>query len=188
MTLSLARRRLTRHRSEVLTHDELTRRWPTLPLATSGTIHTLVRRLGGGVHDTPDAITLSPVTGIVGDRWASAGAKRHPEAQVTLMERRVVDLLTGHPSRWHVPGDNLVVDLDLSFAALPVGARLACGEVVLEITAKPHAGCDKFRARLGDDALRWVNAREHRALRLRGVNARILVGGTLRRGACLARA
>jgi MOSC domain-containing protein YiiM len=157
-------------------------RFRRTPLATSGAIHTLVLRKGGGVHEQPHAITLSPVSGIVGDRWALAGPKRHPEAQVTLIERRVAALLTGDPSRWHIPGDNVVVDLDLSFAALPVGARLAAGGVVLEITAKPHAGCDKFRERLGGDALRWVNARGNRGLRLRGVNARILVGGTLRRG------
>ncbi len=168
--------------------DELDRRWRVAPLITSGTVHTLVRRLGGGLHDTPDAVVLHATMGIVGDRWGQAGVKRHPLAQVTIMERRVVDLLTGHRARWHVPGDNVIADLDLSMAALPAGTRLRAGDAILEITAEPHAGCAKFRERLGDDALRWVNERAHRGRRLRGVNARILVGGTLRRGDRLVRA
>jgi MOSC domain-containing protein YiiM len=159
--------------------DDLERRWRATPLAISGAIRCLVRRTAPGVHDTPAAIVVAPDRGVVGDRWA-AGAAPHPEAQVTLIERRVVELLAGPPDRWHVPGDNLVVDLDLSAAALPIGARLACGDAVLEITAKPHAGCDKFRERLGDHALRWVNDRTRRDRRLRGVHARVLAGGTLR--------
>lgn len=165
---------------------ELERRWRATELATTGTIHVIVRRRAPGLHDQPGAAVLSPRHGVVGDRWAS-GARPHPLAQVTLIERRVVTLLAGDRSRWHLPGDNLVVDLDLSFAALPAGARLAAGDAVLEITAQPHAGCDTFRARLGDAALRWVNDRDHRERRLRGVNARVVAGGVIRRGDRLVR-
>lgn len=168
--------------------DELEQRWRCAPLRTDGTIHTLVIRRGDGIHETPAAITLHEELGVLGDRWSSSGAKRSLEAQVTLIERRVASVLAGPPERWHVPGDNLVVDLDLSHAALPAGARLASGGVVLEITEKPHSGCAKFRARLGDDALRWVNARAHRGDRLRGLHARVLRGGVLRVGDRLVRA
>lgn len=161
--------------------DELEQRWRCEPLRTDGTIHTLVIRRGDGAHATPSAITLHEELGVLGDRW-SHGPRRNLEAQVTLIERRIAAVLAGPPHRWHVPGDNLVVDLDLSHAALPTGARIACGRVVLEITEKPHNGCDKFRARLGDDALRWVNARDHRGDRLRGLHARVLRGGVLRVG------
>jgi MOSC domain-containing protein YiiM len=161
--------------------EELERRWRAMPVVTTGAIRSLVRRTAPGVHDTPGAIVVAPDRGVLGDRWA-AGAAPHPECQVTLIERRIAELLAGGPDRWHVPGDNLVVDLDLSALALPVGARLAGadGGAVLEITAKPHAGCDTFRERLGDHALRWVNDRANRDRRLRGVHARVLVGGTLR--------
>lgn len=165
---------------------ELERRWQTLPMATTGAIRCLVRRTSPGVHDTPQAVTVAPGRGVLGDRY-SASAKRHYGAQITLIERRVVELLAGGPERWHVPGDNLVVDLDLSEAALPAGTRLGCGGAVLEVTPVPHAGCDKFRARLGDEAIRWVNDRHWRARRLRGIHARVLVGGTLRVGDHLVR-
>ncbi len=33
--------------------------------------------------------------------------------------------------------------------------RLRLGTALVQISAKPHAGCDKFRARLGAEALRW---------------------------------
>jgi hypothetical protein len=155
--------------------------WRRAPLLTDGTIHMLVVRVADGVHDRPDAIVLHEELGVLGDRWL-----RHPtrtiESQVTLIERRVAELLTGPRERWHVPGDNIVVDLDLSKETLPTGARIGAGDVILEITEKPHAGCNKFRSRLGDDALRWVNDRDHRGDRLRGVHARVLRGGVLRVG------
>ncbi len=157
----------------MLSPDELEQRWQERPALDDGTIHVFVVRRGGGVHEMPETVTLSPDEGLVGDRW-SAAPERDPDAQLTLMERRVAALLT---ENLHVPGDNLVVDLDLSVAALPVGARLRIGSALVEITAKPHAGCDTFRARLGDDALRWVNARERRDRRLRGVYARIVEAG-----------
>jgi MOSC domain-containing protein YiiM len=165
---------------------ELEHRWRASTIGTSGVIHHLVRRPSPGIHETPTGFVLSPSRGVVGDRWA---ARQVPElqAQVSMIERRIVELLTGTRDRWNLPGDNLVVDLDLSVAALPVGTRLAAGDAVLEITAKPHAGCDRFRERLGDVALRWVNDRAHRDRRRRGVYARILVGGAVRKGDRLVR-
>jgi MOSC domain-containing protein YiiM len=87
-----------------------------------------------------------------------------------------------------VPGDNVIVELDLGEAALPVGTRLRLGSAVIEITAKVHAGCSKFRARMGDDALRWINAAPHRSRRLRGVFARIMSVGTVSVGDFVLRA
>jgi MOSC domain-containing protein YiiM len=161
----------------MLDHDELERRWQAGAAIDDGTIHVIVVRKGSDVHETPARIALSPEHGLDGDRW-SASTPPDPDAALSLIERRVAALLTDHdPARLHVPGDNLVVDLDLSFAALPLGARLRIGTALVEISAKPHAGCDKFRARLGDEALRWVNARERRDRRLRGVYAKILEAG-----------
>lgn len=155
--------------------------WRTSPRRDDGTIHTLVVRTSDGVHERPGAITLHEELGVLGDRWRWH-VRRTPTSQVTLMERRVTELLTGAPERWHIPGDNLVVDLDLSLAASPTGTQLEANGVILEVTDKPHTGCDKFRARLGDDALRWVNGREHRPDRLRGLYVRVLRGGVLRLG------
>ncbi len=160
--------------------------WRTSPVLTDGTLHVLVVRTADSVHDQPAAITLHEELGVLGDRWVRH-PKRSPASQVTLIERRVAAVLAGPRERWHIPGDNLVVDLDLSEDALPAGARVGAGDVILEITEKPHTGCAKFRARLGDEALRWVNARDHRGHRLRGAHARVLRGGVLRLGDRLTR-
>ena len=79
-------------------------------------------------------------------------------------------------------GDQLYVDLDLSPANLPPGTRLALGSAVIEVTDQPHLGCAKFAARFGQDAWRFVNSRVGRELRLRGLNARVVVSGSVRTG------
>ena len=95
--------------------DELERRWQAGAATDDGTIHAFVVRKGNAVHETPARITLTPETGVDGDRW-STSAPRDPAAQISFIERRVVALLTGEdPSQLHVPGDNIVVDLDLAF-------------------------------------------------------------------------
>jgi len=72
------------------------------------------------------------------------------------------------------------VDFDLSETNIPPGTRLAIGPAVIEITAPPHLGCKKFSARFGPDAVKFVNSPEGKQLHLRGVNARIINGGTIR--------
>jgi MOSC domain-containing protein YiiM len=52
----------------------------------------------------------------------------------------------------------------------------------VEISAEPHTGCAKFKARFGAAALAFVNSPTGRDLRLRGVNARIITAGTIRVG------
>ncbi len=62
------------------------------------------------------------------------------------------------------------------------GSRLAIGATVIEVSAQPHSGCQKFSQRFGVDALRFVNSEAGRKLRLRGLNARVVVPGTIRPG------
>ena len=61
-------------------------------------------------------------------------------------------------------------------------AGLGLDNLVIEITAEPHTGCGKFRARFGSDALRFVNSPTGKALRLRGACAKVVVPGQIRRG------
>src|SRR5687768_730967 len=92
--------------------------------ARSGAIELIVVRIGDGAHVTPARVVVTPKGGIEGDRWAAA-AKRDARAEISLIDRRVVDAIAGDdPARRHLAGDNLVVDFELSAAALPVGARL----------------------------------------------------------------
>ena len=53
------------------------------------------------------------------------------------------------------------------------------GSAVIEITPPPHTGCKKFVERFGLDATLFVNSPTGRALRLRGVNARVVEPGSI---------
>jgi MOSC domain-containing protein YiiM len=74
------------------------------------------------------------------------------------------------------------VDLDLSTDNMPAGTRLAIGESVIEVTEQPHTGCRKFAARFGVEALAFISTPVGKALRLRGLNAKVVVPGAIRRG------
>lgn len=151
---------------------------PALP-RDAGRVHLLVLRKGGGVHETPAEAELSPEDGLHGDRWGQG--KRNPDTQVTLMRLDVAELVRATPEQpLHTPGDNVLVDLDLSEEALPIGTRLRLGEALLEVSPEPHTGCKLFSQRFGATALAWVNHKDHRARRLRGVNCRVIEGGRVR--------
>ena len=98
------------------------------------------------------------------------------------MNARVIALLAQEKERWQLAGDQLFIDLDLSAENLPPGTRLALGSAVIEVTDQPHTGCAKFMERFGKEALKFVNSTEGKALRLRGLNARVVQAGTIRVG------
>jgi hypothetical protein len=153
-----------------------------------GTVELLVRRPAPGEREVLAVATLDPVDGLLGDGWSvrpcrlSDDGGPHPQMQLTLMNARVAALVAGPVDRWPLAGDQMFVDFDLSVDALPLGARLAVGTAVVEVTAPPHRGCAKFAARFGPAALRFVNSPVGAALRLRGVNTRVVEGGVVRPG------
>ena len=137
--------------------------------------------------------TLDLEEGLVGDVWLARGSKSrpdgsaNPDAQLTLMNARAAEVITGSRDRWPLAGDQLYVDLDLSIDNLPPGTRLAVGDAVVEVTPEPHTGCAKFSARFGTEALKFVNKSPGRELRLRGVNARVVTPGAIRAGDTITR-
>jgi MOSC domain-containing protein YiiM len=155
--------------------------------ATAGTVELIVRRPAVDEREVLDEGRLDLEAGLVGDSWLPRGSGRHdgapnPDAQLTLMSSRAVAAVAGGRERWPLAGDQLYVDLDLSFENLPAGTRLALGDAVVEVTAEPHTGCAKFSARFGSEALKFVNKPPGRELRLRGVNAKVVTPGTVRVG------
>jgi MOSC domain-containing protein YiiM len=146
----------------------------------AGTLEMIVRRPRSDDREVLDAVRLDPDAGLVGDRWGAA-LPRRDEQQLTLMNSRVIAVVAQHRARWPLAGDQLYVDFDLSADNVPAGTRLAVGAAVIEVSAKPHMGCGKFRARFGFDAVRFVNSPLGH-LQLRGINARILSGGDVRVG------
>lgn len=156
--------------------------------AEAGAIVRIVRRPEPEHREIVESAVLDVEEGLVGDCWRVRGSKRMPdgsadrEAQITIMNSRFAALVAGGPEGWERAGDQLYVDLDLSVENLPVGTRLAVGSAVVEVSEIPHTGCLKFSGRFGPDALRAVSSPDGRALRLRGVNTRIVVAGELRVG------
>lgn len=151
-----------------------------------GTLALIVRRPDVRQREVLEEAQLDIAVGLVGDRWSIPTPEKtpHPGKQITIMSSRVIALLAGDD--WAPAGDQLFVDLDLREEALPAGARISVGAAVLEVTPDPHTGCKKFAERFGLDALVWTKAPEHAHLRLRGLHARVIVPGTIRRGDALA--
>lgn len=144
-----------------------------------GRVDLLVVRRAPGKHETPAQAEVTREHGMTGDRWEKGfGWLRDPDRQLTLMMTRVAELVCdGQPL--HLPGDNLLVSLDLGERALPIGSRLRAGGALLEVTRKPHLGCKKFLARFGADALAWVNDEQGKARKLRGINCRVIEPGII---------
>ena len=147
-----------------------------------GTLELIVRRPDVGERETLEEAELDVGLGLVGDSWSRRGKHPNPKSQLTLMNARAVHLVAGDRERWPLAGDQLYVDLDLSDENLPPGTRLAIGEAVVEVSDLPHLGCEKFTARYGAAARELVNSPVGVSLNLRGVNAQVVQGGTVRRG------
>jgi len=153
-----------------------------------GVLEMIVRRPQVGEREILEEGRLDLVDGLVGDSWKNRKSRRtadgtpHPDMQLNLMNSRVVALVSQDRSRWHLAGDQLFVDFDLSAANVPIGTKLAIGSAVIEVTAQPHTGCGKFVERFGLDAMKFVNSPEREHLHLRGINARVVRAGVMRVG------
>jgi hypothetical protein len=156
-----------------------------------GRLELIVRRPAQDEREILVEAQLDLELGLLGDRWATRNAATTPvylAAQLTVINTRLLAAIEPDRTRWSLAGDQLYVDLDLSIRNLPPGTRLAVGDAVVEVTEAPHTGCAKFSARFGSEALRFVNSPEGRALRLRGMNTRVVQPGTVRPGDAIGKA
>ena len=153
-----------------------------------GVLQLIVRRPHIEEREILQEAELDPVKGLVGDNWITRGSSRtadgsaHPHMQLNIMNARVTALVAQKKDRWHLAGDQLYLDMDLSAENLPAGAQLAIGSAVIEVTPPPHTGCQKFVSRFGVEAMKFVNSPVGRDLRLRGLNARVVQAGVIRVG------
>ena len=154
----------------------------------NGVLDMIVRRPRVDNREVLDEAQLDVEQGLMGDSWIYRGSAKtadggpHPEMQITIMNSRVVDLVAQAKERWPLAGDQLFIDIDLSKANLPAGSRIAIGSAIVEVTEPPHLGCQKFVARFGADAMKFVNSAVGRELCMRGVHARVIQSGTVRTG------
>ena len=142
-----------------------------------GRVVALVTRQPDEGRTRHDVLTFSEERGAHGDRWTLG--KHGTENQVTAMESVVGELVANGQSL-ALFGDNLLVDLRLDEQNLPTGSRVRVGDqVLLEVTAKPHTGCSKYKARFGAAALRAISRKDRRSLRLRGIHLRVVEPGVV---------
>ena len=153
-----------------------------------GVLDLIVRRQAVNEREMLEEAQLDLVQGLVGDTWNRRRSTSTPdgspniEMQITVMNSRVAALVSQEKYRWQLAGDQLYIDMDLSAENLPAGARLALGSAVIEVTAPPHLGCQKFVARFGIEAMKFVNSPVGKDLRLRGIHARVVQPGLIRTG------
>lgn len=153
-----------------------------------GVLDLIVRRPGVNDREVLAEGELHLDEGLVGDSWKRRRSKTTPDGspnplmQLNIMSARVIALVAQVKSRWQMAGDQLFLDLDLSAENLPAGTRLSLGSAVIEVTPPPHLGCQKFVARFGLDAMRFVNSPLGRQLNLRGINAKVIQAGAIRLG------
>lgn len=151
----------------------------------NGTLEAIVIRPEHGQREDLESCEISLAGGVHGDHWAKGcwktteDGKPHPDVQVCIMNARCIDLIAQERPRWPLAGDNIFVDLDLRPENMPPGQRLRIGSAVIEITAVAHTGCQKFVERYGQPAVVFVNGPKGRAMRLRGIYARVVQDGRI---------
>jgi hypothetical protein len=142
----------------------------------AGRLILIVRRLADGTREALESAVLSPDEGVPGDGW-NRRPPRNVEAQLAVMSHAVAELIANGQSLT-VFGDNLFVDLDISAENLTTGTRLRVGDAVVEVTPKPHNGCNKFKERFGQAAHDLVWAQPTRHQNLRGIYWKVVEAGT----------
>ncbi len=153
-----------------------------------GRLEMIVRRPKVNKREVADIGVLDAENGLVGDNWLTRGSSRtftgkgHPEMQLNLMNYRFALLIADRRERVPLAGDQLFVDLDLSEENVPPGTRLSVGVATLEVTSVPHLGCKKFVERFGLDAMKISNSEFGRKHHLRGINAKVVTGGSVKVG------
>ena len=152
-------------------------------------ISQLCVRPGFEVRSFPQEVSVSVASGIAGDgRWLTKPWLRlengdpDPSIQVCIISQRVMDLCWKDRESSLHPGDLFAVDMDLTEENLPAGSRLQAGSVILEVSTVFNDACAKWVKRYGKDSYKWVNAPEHRALRLRGILCKVVQDGVIRVG------
>lgn len=154
----------------------------------NGALKLIVRRPADGQREVLETGELDLGVGLIGDNWKTRGSRHmpdgsaNPNSQITIMNSRVIALLSPEEQRWPLAGDQLYVDFDLSASNIPPGTQLAIGSAIVEVTAQPHAGCKKFADRFGVEAVEYINSPEQKELQLRGINSKVVQPGTIRVG------
>ncbi|MFY9209498.1 MAG: hypothetical protein WAO69_00035 [Aestuariivita sp.] len=159
----------------------------------AGGIRMLCARPKPNKRDFPDRLTLSRDGGVTGDfemsrPWLELpDGGPDPRIQVSVMSARVLDLVWRERDYIAHPGDNIVVDMNLTEENLPTGTLLQAGTAVLRVSDVPNEGCAKWKVRCGRAAYDWTSPPDRAHLRLRGLFCSIEQDGVVTLGDALRR-
>jgi hypothetical protein len=173
-----------------VTAEELAAAMPDVLAAPrdAGQIRLLCARRKPNARTFPETLTLTRAEGVVGDfemsrPWLQLpDGSPDPRIQVSILPWRVLELCWRERDRIAHPGDNIVVDMNLSEQNLPVGTLLSVGTAVLRISDEPNDGCVKWKVRMGGAAFAWVAEPSRTTLRLRGLFCSVQQDGVVRLG------
>jgi hypothetical protein len=152
------------------------------------TADLLCVRPGPDLREPRESLELCAQRGAVGDRWLHKtwmylpDGSPDPRVQVAMGNGSILGMIQRLTGNHHHPGDTLLTGLDLSMENLPSGSRLRVGGAVLEVSDVENDACAKFAARHGAVVFNWIRDPANRHLRLRGLFARVLQPGLVRRG------
>ena len=181
--------------SDLATRAELDLALPDVLAApkTDAKVELLCRRPDRNQRDFTELLTLTEAGGIEGDYemkkpWLTLpDGSPDPRIQVSILPKRVLDLVWRDRENVTFPGDTIIADLDVTLENMPVGTRLKLGDALVEVSDVWNEGCAKWKVRMGREAYDWTSAPEHEALRLRGIYCLIVGDGTVRLGDTIAK-
>jgi hypothetical protein len=173
-----------------LTHELLDQALAALPPRPRerATVADLCVRPGPDLREPRTELELSPKRGALGDRWERKtwmylpDGRPDPRVQVAVCNTELLALMRRLTGCSHHPGDTLFTALDLSEQNLPAGSLLRAGAALLEVSDVENDACAKFARHYGDVIFTWIRLPRNRPLRLRGLFARVVSGGTVRVG------
>ncbi len=134
-----------------------------------------------------DELQLSCDKGVIGDRWLKevnnggkySGDKR---VHVCILPKRILELVWREDDDTIYTGDNMIVDMDLSYQNIPIGSHIKIGTALLKVSDVYNGGCKKWMARYGEESFRWFNRTDNRTKRLRGMLCEIITDGVVKKG------
>jgi len=162
---------------QFVTRDTLDRALPDVLAApkTDAPISLLCIRSDYNQRHYPDRISMTRAGGVAGDfemsqPWLElADGIADPRIQVSILPKRVLDLVWLDREKQAHPGDTIIADLDMSHDNLPAGSLIRVGTAVLCVSDIWNEGCVKWKVRYGRDAYKWASNPAHEVHRLRGV-------------------
>ncbi len=153
-----------------------------------GLVSQLCLRPGFGKRAYPPRISMTRAGGIPGERWMTTPWLKLPDGspdpaiQVSILPKRVLDLVWTEGDEAVHPGDPIIADILTTEEALPEGSLLQAGTAVLRVSGVWNDACVKWKARYGADAKAWITLPGHKELRLRGILCSVEVDGEVALG------